>query len=210
MKDNNFFNLDQLKLTFFYEADCFNLNQLEANIDLNWGWYISIWTNWRLTFFLWGWQFQSEADTFQSGANWWLTFSEADTFNLYQLEADNFYEDDCFNLNQLRGWQSFCGADHYSSLRHLWRLTSLFWGWHEADNYFLRLTCFNLGANNHLLGLTCFNLEADMRLTIISWGWHVSIWRLTWGWHVSIWRLAIIFWGWPFLSEPTGRLTIFF
>ena len=36
----------------------------------------------------------------------------------------------------------------------------------------------------------------------LTWGWHVSIWRLTfmfWGWHISLWtnwRLTIIFWGW--------------
>ena len=36
----------------------------------------------------------------------------------------------------------------------------------------------------------------------LSWGWQVSIWRLTfmfWGWNISLWtnwRLTIIFWGW--------------
>ena len=192
MKDNNFFNLDQLKLTFFYEADCFNLNQLEANIDLNWGWYISIWTNWRLTIPVWGWHLPIWG----------------------QLVADIFWS---WHIQSVPtgGWQFSWGWLLQSEPAE--RLTIILWGWPfqsetsvEADILVLRLTCFNLGANNHLLGLTCFNLEADMRLTIISWGWHVSIWRLTWGWHVSIWRLAIIFWGWPFLSEPTGRLTIFF
>ena len=215
-----------MKLTFFYEADCFNLNQLEANIDLNWGWYISIWTNWRLTFFLWGWQFQSEADTFQSGANWWLTFSEADTFNLYQLEADNFYEDDCFNLDQLRGWQSFCEADH-SSLRHLWRLT---WGWQlfleadmfqsggwhgagmsqsegwqlffEADHFYLN----QLGGWQFFSKADHFNLnqlEADNYFLRLTWGWHEAGMFQSGGWHSC-------FEADTFHFEPTGGWQLFF
>ena len=83
-----------------------------------------------------------------------------------------------------------------------------FGGWHEADNYFLRLTCFNLEAD---MGLACLNLKAGnyfLRLTISIWtNWEadnfflrliISIW--------TNWRLTIIFWGW---HEADMRLACF-
>ena len=83
-----------------------------------------------------------------------------------------------------------------------------FGGWHEADNYFLRLTCFNLEAD---MGLACLNLKAGnyfLRLTISIWtNWEadnfflrliISIW--------TNWRLTIIFWGW---HGADMRLTCF-
>ena len=104
------------------------------------------------------------------------------------------------NLEPTGGW-------HFLKLTHSictnWRLTifirmtaSIWTSW-EADNHSVRLTIpvWDICGGWH----PCF--EADMRLTIIFWDWHVSTWGLTiifWGWHVSIWRLT---WGWQLFLE---------
>ena len=151
MKDNNFFNLDQLKLTFFYEADCLNLNQLEANIGLNWGWYISIWTNWRLTIPVWGWHLPIWG----------------------QLVADIFWS---WHIQSVPtgGWQFLWGWLLQSGPAE--RLTIILWGWPfqsetsvEAD---MRLTIIFWGWHVSTWGLTIIFWGWHVSIWRLTWGWY--------------------------------------